>query len=463
MSLVWVASCRSNPTNPPTLPGMPGADATDTTAVDSSVDGSRVDGEPGAGEGGDVTAAPDSNGDAAMTPVDAPLDEGNGVSCVSPIQCNSGVCTAGLCATPSCTDHVRNGQETDVDCGGPTCPACGSGDHCLLARDCQSLDCANAAAEGGVAGICMPPTCTDGIKNGTETDVDCGGGSCPACIIGKHCNTPTDCTSDTCDANECACPAGMIEIAEADTNGGDYCVDPLEVSKSQYAAFWDANPSLGAQPAQCAWNQTYTPSIEWPPTLTGTGWSGGDPVRGVDWCDALAYCTWASKRLCGQIGGGELPPASYNDASKSEWYNACSSNGVNAYPYGASYLASSVNDAGAVTTYRCNDIVASPDGNAIGDIAPFVFSQFNSSGSLNMGMFLCQGGAPGMYNMSGDVAEWENSCSADDTGDAGASDTCLVRGGSYAANQSAADLRCDTLHPVPRSTQDPTIGFRCCR
>ena len=57
-------------------------------------------------------------------------------------------CTA-PCGPPSCTDGIQNGNETGVDCGGPDCPAC--------------------------------PTCSDGIQNGDETGVDCGGSSCPPC------------------------------------------------------------------------------------------------------------------------------------------------------------------------------------------------------------------------------------------------------------------------------------------
>ncbi|NNE30235.1 MAG: T9SS type A sorting domain-containing protein, partial [Saprospiraceae bacterium] len=50
---------------------------------------------------------------------------------------------------PTCTDGVQNGNETGVDCGGSACPAC--------------------------------PTCTDGVQNGNETGVDCGGPDCPSC------------------------------------------------------------------------------------------------------------------------------------------------------------------------------------------------------------------------------------------------------------------------------------------
>lgn len=53
--------------------------------------------------------------------------------------------------TPTCTDGLKNGDETGIDCGGSTCDPC--------------------------------PTCTDGLLNGDETGVDCGG-SCGPCSTG---------------------------------------------------------------------------------------------------------------------------------------------------------------------------------------------------------------------------------------------------------------------------------------
>lgn len=48
---------------------------------------------------------------------------GNCVECLRGSDCASGVCTSGRCQTPTCSDGVRNGAETGVDCGG-TCPLC---------------------------------------------------------------------------------------------------------------------------------------------------------------------------------------------------------------------------------------------------------------------------------------------------------------------------------------------------
>ena len=43
------------------------------------------------------------------------------------------------------------------------------------------------------------PSCSDGIKNGNETDVDCGG-SCKTCDLGKGCKNGTDCSTGYCDS-----------------------------------------------------------------------------------------------------------------------------------------------------------------------------------------------------------------------------------------------------------------------
>jgi cysteine-rich repeat protein len=69
-----------------------------------------------------------------------------------------------------CTDGFQNAEESDVDCGGPVCSACGAGDVCRDARDCDSAVC--------TAGVCQAPTCSDGVVNGDEEGFDCGG-SCP--------------------------------------------------------------------------------------------------------------------------------------------------------------------------------------------------------------------------------------------------------------------------------------------
>jgi hypothetical protein len=56
--------------------------------------------------------------------------------------------------------------------------------------------------------ICAAPalaraaSCSDGIINGQESDVDCGG-ACDPCEIGERCRRARDCTSGLCSLAEC--------------------------------------------------------------------------------------------------------------------------------------------------------------------------------------------------------------------------------------------------------------------
>jgi hypothetical protein len=123
---------------------------------------------------------------------------GDGKICVSNNDCGSGLCTAGTCAPtgkPTCVDGKKNQDETDVDCGGGTCPKCGYAKACMTPSDCLDNVCTMNA--------CAAPSCTDGTKNSNETDVDCGGPDCTACASGKKCSIASDCTSSMCSMNIC--------------------------------------------------------------------------------------------------------------------------------------------------------------------------------------------------------------------------------------------------------------------
>jgi hypothetical protein len=101
--------------------------------------------------------------------------------------CAEGTCTQ---AAPQelCRDRVRDGDETDVDCGG-SCQPCAAAKQCIVAADCQSHACD--------AGRCRAASCSNGVRDGYESDVDCGG-RCPACASGLVCAADRDCTSGAC-------------------------------------------------------------------------------------------------------------------------------------------------------------------------------------------------------------------------------------------------------------------------
>jgi hypothetical protein len=58
-----------------------------------------------------------------------------------------------------------------------------------------------------------------------------------------------------------------------------------------------------------------------------------------------------------------------------------------------------------------------------------------------------------VYDLSGNLAEWEDSC---DVGGA-----CRVRGGSHTSTRSG-DLGCAADERQPKTTRSDEIGFRCC-
>jgi sugar lactone lactonase YvrE len=127
--------------------------------------------------------------------------------------CATGICTGGVCRTPTCTDQAKNGSETDVDCGGGACPACPDNRSCQQGSDCTSGVCTTS--------VCRAPSCTDGVKNGLETDVDCGGGACPACPNNATCQVGGDCMSSTCISGVCTLPS----CADGQRNGNETDVD----------------------------------------------------------------------------------------------------------------------------------------------------------------------------------------------------------------------------------------------
>src|SRR5262249_49659164 len=156
-----------------------------------------------------------------------------------------------------------------------------------------------------------------------------------------------------------------------------------EVTRGDYFAFLIAvgDPDSGsiAQPVECSWNTSFEPTQEWPPKTD----SDRLPVVGVDWCDARAYCSWAGKRLCGKRAGVTLTEAERNSAVDM-WHVACAGPGGQEYPYGSQYEPTACNgpdlDAGAPLPVK-----SSPH---------------------------CEGGYSGLFDMSGNVAEWIDACQA---------------------------------------------------
>ncbi|MFZ6186005.1 fibrinogen-like YCDxxxxGGGW domain-containing protein, partial [Nannocystis pusilla] len=112
-------------------------------------------------------------------------------------------------------------------------------DACL--NTCKSATCGDAIVYQGVeqcddgnqsnndfcSNQCVSPTCSDGVKNGTETGVDCGG-SCGKCGLGGSCQSNSDCAQQACVNNVCTLTKSCKELKQVNPSlgDGDYTIDP---------------------------------------------------------------------------------------------------------------------------------------------------------------------------------------------------------------------------------------------
>lgn len=228
-----------------------------------------------------------------------------------------------------------------------------------------------------------------------------------------------------------ACGCGPLEtcwegqcIAKSVQMPEGFFIDVTEVTRAQYASWLATQPSTLGLPGPCAWKTNHEPGCPGP-----LGATKDRPVECVDWCDAYAYCRWAGKRLCGKIGGGSNAYPDYKDPGRSQWYAACSAGGTNKYPYGDTYEETTCNGSGSGVGHTV-DVGSLPG---------------------------CQSSVPGyegVFDLSGNLWEWEDSCFLKNGND----DNCRIRGGSFTLTQ----LACDFSNYQQRDLNYANITIRCC-
>jgi hypothetical protein len=141
----------------------------------------------------------------------------DGKRCNSGGDCLSGNCPGGVCVEAHCMDRVKNGSETDVDCGGPDCAQCSGGQGCATGSDCTNGACDTSQSPP----VCLPGNCSDQQQNGLETDVDCGGPVCGQCANGKQCAQDSDCTNGYCSSSSTPPRCGTPPLCSAVDAGFD--------------------------------------------------------------------------------------------------------------------------------------------------------------------------------------------------------------------------------------------------
>jgi formylglycine-generating enzyme len=318
------------------------------------------------------------------------------------------------------------------DAATETCVACTPNSKRCDPVNTNSAELCNSSGQWGTPTACVNQTCVDGACQGEcvygQKRCDAAGSKgVQTCDATGYWSSPTACaTSALCVSGECVPCGGTGGPAMVGLPIG-YCIDRTEVTCAQYRAWLDTNASTSTQIAECAWNDSFVPQDNWQNQTPNSDY----PVAYVDWCDAYAYCKGVGKRLCGRIGGTSLGWADFTDASRSQWYAACTSNGQNKYPYGQTYQPG-----------VCNDSFAGYGILVEAGTMSGCHSSFMSYASV--------------YDLSGNAWEWEDCCN-----DATRTAQCRTRGGFYKYS-NAEPLACAFEDVAVRDAAIPYIGIRCC-
>ncbi|MFT3774752.1 MAG: hypothetical protein QM820_56095 [Minicystis sp.] len=122
----------------------------------------------------------------------APTAAPEGTACLVNSACLAGTCIPN---TILCGDGQKDGSETDIDCGGPACSPCADGKHCLVDADC------------GPTGSCVGGLCTGSSSSGSSSS-----GGPISCTKAADCSGPDDpCAYRSCINGVCGIyvvPAG---------------------------------------------------------------------------------------------------------------------------------------------------------------------------------------------------------------------------------------------------------------
>lgn len=119
------------------------------------------------------------------------------------------------CVSAQCDDRAKNGSETDVDCGGVDCGPCQNDLHCILAADCLSGFCAGKSCAA----------CAASTECQTDQYCDLATGACVADKPdGQGCSADPECEHGHCSGGVCCdvdCAGDCESCSAADTGGAN--------------------------------------------------------------------------------------------------------------------------------------------------------------------------------------------------------------------------------------------------
>jgi plastocyanin len=171
--------------------------------------------------------------------------DGACVECVADAKCASKVCQDGTCRPAVCGNGTLDTGETDIDCGGD-CGGCGPNQACLIDADCAGMECTSLS--------CVP-NCADGVKNGSESAKDCGascGDAAKLCANSLACGNDADCDSGFCNSTsmQCATPSCSDGIKNGTETAKD-CGGTCPACPTPCTDNWECDAVIGAGKGLC--------------------------------------------------------------------------------------------------------------------------------------------------------------------------------------------------------------------
>ncbi|CAG0998566.1 partial Hercynine oxygenase, partial [Gammaproteobacteria bacterium] len=221
-----------------------------------------------------------------------------------------------------------------------------------------------------------------------------------------------------------------------------YAIGRYPVTNAEFKRFIDDGGYVTHEYwTDAGWRQKESENWKIPRFWNDTTWNdASQPVVGVSWYEAVAYCRWLSKKA----------GKAYRLPTEAEWEKAARGTDGRRYPWGNQWNKT-----------KCNNI------------------ESGSAATMPVGQFSPQGDSPyGVGDMVGQVWEW---CSTryggieaqpqflypyrfdDEREDYDGDDTRVLRGGSWSSKPAAAYCRCTCYGKFEPEHRGNSKGFRCTR
>ena len=197
-------------------------------------------------------------------------------------------CTAATCG-PGTVCNASTGQCQAVDAGVGADKGAGYQNRGAADRGAGTADL--KVADRGPSPDAAAPSCSDKIKNGDETDADCGGKTCGPCTVGKTCGVHLDCDSNFCNATKvCAHAKSCQELHAANPAAKDGMYPIIHPSSSVPIMLHCDMTRDGGGWTLVANYPEGSPAVP-------TGWSGSDKSVGTNFASLTALFKLGDKDI----------------------------------------------------------------------------------------------------------------------------------------------------------------------